>query len=90
MPLFYLKEPLMADILPLRPGFARTLPTPVSASHAFAPALARLQRLLERRRSALDLRRLGDRQLRDIGLMRADIVPPLAAITAAHRRLWQL
>jgi hypothetical protein len=28
--------------------------------------------------------------LRDIGLMRADIVPPLAAITAAHRRLWQL
>jgi len=79
----------MADIVPLRPGFARALPT-ASGSHAFAPALAGLRRLLQRWRSALDLRLLGDRQLRDIGLMRAEIVPPLAAITSAHRRLWQL
>ena len=79
----------MADIVPLRPGFARALPI-ASGSHAFAPALAGLRRLLQRWRSALDLRLLGDRQLRDIGLMRAEIVPPLAAITSAHRRLWQL
>ena len=80
----------MADIVPLRPGFARSFPTPASGAHAFAPALVRLQRLLLRWRSALDLRLLGDRQLRDIGLMRADVVPPLAAITTAYRRLWQL
>ena len=80
----------MADIVPLRPGFAQALATSASGSHAFAPALAGLRRLLQRWRSALDLRLLGDRQLRDIGLMRAEIVPPLAAITSAHRRLWQL
>jgi len=51
--------------------------------------MSRNSRLLQRWRSALDLRLLGDRQLRDIGLMRADIVPPLAAITSAHRGLWQ-
>jgi uncharacterized protein YjiS (DUF1127 family) len=79
----------MADIVPLRPGFARSLSTPASGSSAFAPALAGLRRLFLRWRSAFDLRALGDRQLRDIGLARADVVPPLAAITAAHRRLWQ-
>jgi uncharacterized protein YjiS (DUF1127 family) len=80
----------MADIVPLRPGFARSFPAPAAGAHAFAPVLAGLRRLLLRWRSALDLRRLDDRQLRDIGLMRADVVPSLAAITAAHRGLWQL
>jgi uncharacterized protein YjiS (DUF1127 family) len=80
----------MADIVPLRPGFARALPTRAFDAHAIAPALAGLGRLLLRWRSALDLRLLADRQLRDIGLVRADVVPPLAAITTAYRRLWQL
>ena len=80
----------MADIVPLRPGFARTLLTTASDAHVIAPWLAGLGRLLLRWRSALDLRLLGDRQLRDIGLMRADVVPPLAAITTAYRRFWQL
>jgi len=80
----------MADIVPLRPGFARALPIPASGSRAFVPALAGLRRLLQRWRSSLDLHLLGDRQLRDIGLMRADAVSPLAAITSAHRRLWRL
>jgi uncharacterized protein YjiS (DUF1127 family) len=80
----------MADIVPLRLGFARAVLISGSGSPVFAPALAGLRGLLLRWRSVLDLRLLGDRQLRDIGLMRADIVPPLAAITSAHRRLWQL
>jgi uncharacterized protein YjiS (DUF1127 family) len=80
----------MADIVPLRPGFSRAFATPTSGSIGFAPALAGLRRLLLRWRSALDLSALGDRQLSDIGLLRADVVPPLAAITSAHRRLWQL
>jgi len=80
----------MADIVPLRPGFARALPTCATGGQAIAPAFAGLGHLLLRWRSALDLRLLGDRQLRDIGLMRADVVPPLAAITIAYRRFWQL
>jgi len=80
----------MADIVPLRPGFAPALPIPASGSRAFVAALAGLRRLLQRWRSSLDLHLLGDRQLRDIGLMPADAVSPLAAITSAHRRLWQL
>jgi uncharacterized protein YjiS (DUF1127 family) len=80
----------MADIVPLRPGFARALPIRASGAHAFAPVFAGLGRLLLRWRSALDLRLLGDRQLHDIGLVRADVVPPLAAITTAYRRLWRL
>jgi uncharacterized protein YjiS (DUF1127 family) len=80
----------MADIVQLRPGFARALPAPAAGPRVIAPVLMGLRRLLLRWQGAADLRALGDRQLRDIGLTRPEVVSPLAALTAAHRRLWQL
>jgi uncharacterized protein YjiS (DUF1127 family) len=36
------------------------------------------------------LQRLDDHLLRDIGLTRHDVEPPLMSVMAANRRLWQL
>jgi uncharacterized protein YjiS (DUF1127 family) len=80
----------MADIVQLRPGFARALPAPAAGPRVFAPAVAGLRRLLQRWQAAAALRALGERQLRDIGLTRPEVVSPLAALTTARRRLWQL
>jgi uncharacterized protein YjiS (DUF1127 family) len=55
---------------------------------ARGPSWAR--RLIAGAQKALALRRLDDHLLRDIGLTRQDVEPPLMSIMAANRRLWQL
>ncbi len=75
----------MASIVRLRPAAGAHLPFARPFGHRLAGLAAGLARGVLARR---ELRRLTDRQLRDIGLERADVADPLAAGPRARGSGW--
>jgi uncharacterized protein YjiS (DUF1127 family) len=55
-----------------------------------AGGLSWVRRLIASRQRAWALWSLDDRLLRDVGLTRHDVEPPLKSMMAAYRRFWQL
>jgi uncharacterized protein YjiS (DUF1127 family) len=94
----FLKAALMPDVVNLRPHLPPPrCPAPLPQRNfgdgpPAVPARGRswARRLIAGAQRALALRSLDDHLLRDIGLTRQDVEPPLMSIMAANRRLWQL
>ena len=86
----------IAEIVHLQPHGPAALPVPEAAqgpppswgSRVFGTALTRCWRLILGLQTRHELNRLNDYQLRDIGLWRDRIQPPLLTVLA-QRHLWR-
>ena len=93
----YPKGQRMAEIVQIRPGRLAPLPVPEetegplpsSRSRVVGAVLASCQRLILSLQVRHDLGALDDHQLRDIGLSRDQIQPPLLTVFGADRHLWR-
>lgn len=86
-----------ADIIQIRPRDPAPLPVPEETqgplpswpSRVLGAVQASCQRLILSLQVRHDLGALDDHQLRDIGLSRDQIQPPLLAVLAANRHRWR-